>query len=127
MIRKAGSILFDMNAYSILGIYPLLFRSQELLVKLSSTILYLTCIASWTKSTNNSNNYNNTTNNKNLVSSITSIDHWFSIFVFTITVIQLEIPYFWLWGKYEFMPLATTSLICACGYISIYLRLIYLV
>jgi len=123
MIQKAGSILFDMNAYSILGIYPLLFRSQELLVKIFSTILYLTCIALWSTSSNSTTQ--NKTNNS-LMSLITSNDHWFSIFAVTITVIQLEIPYLWLWGKYEFMPLATTSLVCACGYLSIYFRLINL-
>jgi alpha-1,3-glucosyltransferase len=41
------------------------------------------------------------------------------------TVVQLEIPYSWFWGKYEYMPLATTSIVCSLGFIWIYWRLVF--
>ena len=123
-IRTAGSIMFDMNAYSILGLYPLLYSSQELLLKVSSTILYLSLLWVWCSSYC-STSINNGSNNPSVGSWSMPFRNWLTVTIVLLTIVQLEIPYRWLWGKYEFMPLAVTSIVCAFGYATIYIRLIY--
>ena len=119
-IQTAGSIMYDMNAFSILGLYPLLYQSQELILKVSGTILYLSLLWIWCRS------YRGT---KTLQGPKTLLPipwtNGLTVTTVLLTIVQLEIPYRWLWGRYEFMPLAITSVVCAFGYTAIYLRLIY--
>ena len=123
-IRKAASIMFDMNAYSILGLYPLLYQSQELLLKVSSTTLYLSFLWLWCYSHCDSNGHSTNPKSPSVAKRSMPSTNWLTLLIVSTTIIQLEIPYRWLWGKYEFMPLALTSLVCAFGYISLFVRLI---
>jgi alpha-1,3-glucosyltransferase len=123
-IREAGSIMFDMNAYSILGLYPLLYQSQELLLKVSSTTLYLSFLWLWCYSHCDSNSHSNIPKSPSVAKRSMPSTNWLTLLIVSTTIIQLEIPYRWFWGKYEFMPLALTSLVCAFGYISLFVRLI---
>jgi alpha-1,3-glucosyltransferase len=110
----AGALLWDFSAISLLSLFPLLYQSQELLLKVSSTISFLSLLSLWCHLDQPSNGSCHHYCGSTVVGVLTAC-----------TVTQLEIPYRWFWGKYEYMPLATTSIVCAVGFIWIYWRLAF--
>jgi alpha-1,3-glucosyltransferase len=128
---QAGSILWDFTACSILGLFPLLYQSQELWIKVGSTILYLSTLSLWCHDVMIPTSVAFVDQNPTasvwgkVHRMITNGNTTKTVVLFLIvTIVQLEIPYRWFWGKYEFMPLATTSLVCAVGFIWTYTRLL---
>jgi len=95
------SFLWEFTALAVLGTFPLLFRPQELLLKLSCYLAYL-CVLQYFS------------NEQRRVEQRRRMGAWIIVLL---TILQLEcVPLQRLvYGRFEFAPLAVTSLVCASG------------
>lgn len=96
--------LWDFHATCLFSLFPLLFPKTELLLKITASVLYLVALHSLSA-------YNKVT----IWKAVVLIDG-----VFVLDVVDHS-P---LFGKYEFAPLALTSLVCAIFYCTIWFRLL---
>jgi alpha-1,3-glucosyltransferase len=103
-------LLWVFTAVSLLGLFPLLYQPQELLLKLCSSTVYLTLLMHLCPS--------------NKGSTRQGLCLWIGSIVVT-TMAQLELAPLGIFGRYEFAPLAVTSLVCAAGYLWLFARLCY--
>ena len=97
------SFLWEFTALAVLGILPLLFRPQELLLKLACYIAYLCILQHWSPK---------------MIDGQAALRRRLGAWIIVLaTVVQLEISplHKLIYGRYEFAPLAITSLVCASG------------
>lgn len=99
-------LLFWTNAFAMLGLFPLLFQPTELLLKVSSFVAYLAFLK-----------YLATDNCNTRQQSISRWGFWCVSLCLGAMILQLEIIPVRLYGKFEFLPLALTSLTTAFGLI----------
>lgn len=139
-------LLWEVSAWGILGISPLLFEPREIPLKWTTYITYVATLTYLLFHNNimddndegegEDDDYNNDNSQKTANSNVkTKINrNWFwwwdlyryvsSLAVMTIMIIIDVIPIS-LWGRYEFAPLALTSVACATGLLIAFVRLTY--
>lgn len=105
------SVTWQFTVWSLLGLFPLLFQPQESLLKFTSFVAYLSfwlCIFPF----------------PSLEKPWTSRWLLLTASIATLTVIQLEaLAPLGAFGRYEFLPLAVTSLVCAFGFLHVFAQL----
>jgi ALG6, ALG8 glycosyltransferase family len=110
----AWYILWEFTSYSLLGIFPLLFQPQELLLKVTSTIAYL---ALWHAL------------GPTIAAPRAIVASWqrqllLKVGIAAMAMIQLEVlSPLGIFGRFEFLPLAVTSIVCAMAFVHSYVQL----
>jgi hypothetical protein len=101
-----GMFIQVFTALALLGLFPLLFRPEELLFKVTSFVGFIAALQYFVSSYI-----------ENKPVSGTSRRACIALYcVVTVTAAQLDVlPVQRVFGRYEFAPLAITSLICAVG------------
>jgi alpha-1,3-glucosyltransferase len=101
-----GMFLQVFTTLAILGLFPLLFRPQELLFKVTSCVGFLAALQYFVSSY--VENQLRSGRNRRVCIAL--------YYVVAMTAVQLDVlPVGHIFGKYEFAPLAITSLVCAVG------------
>lgn len=111
---QAWALLWDFTALSLLGLFPILFRPQELMLKVCSYVAYLAvlqCLSPTPPATTQNCSYTRS--------------DWIG-FICVVTIVQLEVlAPLGFFGRFEFVPLGVTSLVCASGFLLLFARLCY--
>lgn len=107
----AWILMWKFTALSLLGLFPLLYQPQELLLKLFGSTAYMAVLMHLCPR----NKCNNTRHGL-----------WLFVSLVVTTVAQLEIlAPLGFFRRYEFAPLAVTSLVCATGFLWLFVRLCF--
>ena len=110
-VDAVWSFLWEFTALSVLGLFPLLYQPQEFLLKLCSYIAYLAALQYLAPATT-----------QDKARSRRQTFFWVVAFA---TIVQLEFTplHRVIYGRYEFVPLAITSLVCAMGTLVLFAEL----
>ena len=116
-------LLFRTQAFALTGLLPLLYPATELLMKLTSLIAYLSMVCHFLQPSV----HISTWKHGNPLSLVFSPRQqvWGVTAIISATVTLLEFVPLSVFGKYEFLPLALTSVTVACGLIWTFAELLW--
>jgi len=115
-------MLWETSAWGLLGLFPLLFEPREMLLKWTSYVAYM-AVLSAILFTNGWGDEDSDRDGNNKLGALTRI--WLGLNVAGIAAIMVALDAVPIsaWGRYEFAPLALTSLACAVGLLVPFIRL----
>ena len=120
-------LLWESNAFGLLGLFPLLFEPRELLLKLVTYVAYMAALyhVLWESSGSCTMHSGCTTKPPFFRLPMMQLEFYIVLLCIVGNLIILEMVPSATWGKFEFAPLAVTSLVCAAGLLLCWARISY--